>query len=76
MPEARSYEQLVREMIDRIRLGSLTEKRLVEAMKGDPDIMMALLMDLASKGVVSLDTQAKALIVHEGKAARFLERWE
>lgn len=75
MPEARSYEQLVREMLDRIRVGSLTERRLIEAMKGDADIMTALLMDLASKGVVSLDAQAKSLIVHEGKAARFLERW-
>jgi len=76
MAESRGYYDLCREMIDRVRAGSLTERQLVEAMGGDMEFMQTLLLDLTARGIISFDAQARHLTVHEGQAAKFSARWE
>ena len=76
MAESRGYYALAREMIDRVRAGSLTERQLVDAMGGDRELMQSLLLDLTARGIIAFDEHARHLTVHEGQAARFSARWE
>lgn len=76
MVESRGFYDLCREMIDRVRAGSLTERQLVDAMGGDRELMQSLLLDLTARGIISFDAQARHLTVHEGQAAKFSARWE